>query len=161
MGASHLTPSQTMSCTNDQLDYLFQHLILPSRLPGHDDTLATNEEFLINFVIQSLSRFRELSDENDEAVTNHCISMLKSMRDARDSNGYLDSRSVQNSLKRLSEQEMQPKVRKAQQMHNEKRDTTDPRIVTELLTSLLRGAGSPAEIKAVQKRTREEVSGSG
>ncbi|KAF5540059.1 hypothetical protein FNAPI_10599 [Fusarium napiforme] len=54
--------------------------------------------------------------------------------------------------------EMQLKVRKAQQMHNEERDTTDPRIVTGLLTSFLQGAGSPVEIKAVQKRTREEVS---
>ncbi|KAF5580557.1 hypothetical protein FPANT_9293 [Fusarium pseudoanthophilum] len=204
--------------------------------------MASSEEFLINFVIQSLSRFRELSNENDEAVTNHCISMLRNTRDARDSNGYLDSRSVQASFKRLPEQvdaasmyhiteqnagliirksessysfetfelsptnratmttkgrlirefpatateisakdfndssfqevltqtlvkmshqavaEMQPKVEKAQQMHNEERDTTDPRIVTELLTSFLRGAGTPAEIKAVQKRTREEVS---
>ncbi|KAG5749627.1 hypothetical protein H9Q70_007719 [Fusarium xylarioides] len=242
MDTSHQTPGQTLSCTNEQLDYLFHHLILPSKLPGHDDTLATNEEFLINFVIQSLTRFKELSDEDDDAVTNHCISMLKNTRDARDSSGSLDSRSVQNSFKRLSEQaeaasmyhiteqnagliirrlessysfetfelsptnratmttkgrlirefpatatevsakdfndssfqevltktlvkmshqavaEMQPKVRKAQQMHNEERDTTDPRIVTELLTSFLRGAGSPAEIKAVQKRTREEVS---
>ncbi|KAF4493821.1 hypothetical protein FAGAP_10050 [Fusarium agapanthi] len=242
MDASNQTPMQTMSCTTEQLDYLFHHLILPSKLPGHDDTLATNEEFLINFVIQSLSRFRDLSDEDDDAVTNHCISMLKNTRDARDSNRHLDCRSVQNSFQRLSEMEdaasmyyiteqnagliirrletsysfetfelsptnraamatkgrlirefpatatevsakdfndfsfqevltntlvkmshqavtkMQPKVRKAQQMHNEERDTTDPRIVTELLTSFLRGAGTPAEIKAVQKRTREEVS---
>ncbi|KAF5718422.1 hypothetical protein FMUND_5281 [Fusarium mundagurra] len=242
MDASHQTPAQTLSCTNEQLDYLFHHLILPSKLPGRGDTLATNEEFLINFVIQSLTRFRELSAEDDDAVTNRCISMLKNTRDARDSNGYLDARSVQNSFKRLSEQadassmyhiteqnagliirrlessysfetfelsptnraamttkgrlirefpatateisakdfndssfqevltktlvkmshqavaEMQPKVKKAQQMHTEDRDTTDPRIVTELLMSFLRGAGSPAEIKAVQKRTREEVS---
>ncbi|KAF5693005.1 hypothetical protein FDENT_2443 [Fusarium denticulatum] len=242
MDASRPTPAQTLSCTNEQLEYLFHHLILPSKLPGHDDTSATNEEFLINFVIQSLARFQELSDENDDAVTNHCISMLKITRDARDKNGYLDPRSVQNSLKRLSEQadaalmyhtteqnaglmmrrlessysfetfelsptnraamttkgrlirefpttatevsakdfndssfqevltktlvkmshqavaEMQPKIKKAQQMHTEERDTTDPRIVTELLTSFLRGAGTPAEIKAVQKRTREEVS---
>ncbi|KAF5597927.1 hypothetical protein FPCIR_3503 [Fusarium pseudocircinatum] len=242
MDASHQIPVQTLSCTNEQLEYLFHHLILPSKLPGHDDTSATNEEFLINFIIQSLTHFRTLSNEDDDAITNHCIAMLKNMRDARDSNGYLDSRSVQNSLKRLSKQadaasmyhimeqnagliiqklensysfetfelsrsnraamttkgrlirefpatateisskdfndssfqevltkilvkmshqavaEMQPKVKKAQQMHNEERDTTDPRIVTELLTSFLRGAGTPAEIKAVQKRTREEVS---
>lgn len=104
MDESRLTPVQTISCTNDQLDYLFHHLILPSKLPGHDDTLASNEEFLINFIIQSLERFRELSDEDDNAVTNHCISLLKNTRDARDSNLYLDSRSVQNSFKRLSEQ---------------------------------------------------------
>ncbi|KAF5706916.1 hypothetical protein FGLOB1_7270 [Fusarium globosum] len=242
MDESHLTPVQALSCTNDQLDYLFHHLILPSKLPGHNDTLASNEEFLIDFVIQSLTRFGELSGEDDNVVTNHCISLLENTQDARDSNLYLDSRSVQNSFKRLSEQadaasmyhiteqnagliiqrlessysfetfelsptnraamatkgrlirefpatatevyakdfnnscfqevlvkalvkmsrqavaEMQPKVRKAQQMHNEDRDTTDPRIVTELLTSFLRGAGTPTEIKAVQKRTREEVS---
>ncbi|KLO83690.1 uncharacterized protein LW93_472 [Fusarium fujikuroi] len=242
MDESHLTPVQTLSCTNDQLDYLFHHLILPSKLPGHDDALASNEEFLINFVIQFLTRFGELSDEADDLVTNRYIVMLNNTRDARDSNVYLDSRSVQNSFKRLSDQvnaasmyhiteqnagliirrlessysfetfelsptnraavatkgrlirefpataievsakdfndssfqevlaktlvkmshqavaEMQPKVKKAQQMHNEERDTTDPRIVTELLTSFLRGAGTPTEIKAVQKRTREEVS---
>ncbi|CVL10522.1 uncharacterized protein FPRN_12884 [Fusarium proliferatum] len=104
MNESHLTPVQTLSCTNDQLDYLFYHLILPSKLPGHDDALASNEEFLINFVIQSLTHFGELSDEADDLVTNRCIVMLKNTRDARDSNVYLDSRSVQNSFKRLSEQ---------------------------------------------------------
>ncbi|KAF5262938.1 hypothetical protein FOXYS1_6350 [Fusarium oxysporum] len=242
MDASHQTPVQTMLCTDEQLDYLFHHLILPAKVPGHDDTSALNEEFLINFVIQILARFGELSGDDDDLVAKRCISMLKNTRDARDSNGYLDSRSVQNSLKRLSEQadaasmyhiteqnagliirrlessysfqtfelsptnkaamttkgrlirefpvtvtevsakdfnnssfqevltktlvkmshqavaEMQPKVKKAQQMHNEERDTTDPRIVTELLTSFLRGAGTPGEIKAIQKRTREEVS---
>ncbi|SCO06244.1 uncharacterized protein FFNC_11092 [Fusarium fujikuroi] len=104
MDESHLTPVQTLSCTNDQHDYLFHHLILPSKLPGHDAALASNEEFLINFVIQSLTRFGELSDEADDLVTNRCIAMLKNTRDARDSNVYLDSRSVQNSFKRLSEQ---------------------------------------------------------
>ncbi|KAF5620121.1 hypothetical protein F52700_11441 [Fusarium sp. NRRL 52700] len=242
MDASHQPLVQTTSCTDEQFDYLFNHLILPSKLPGHDDTSASSEEFLINFVIHSLKCFRGLLSEDDEAVSNHCIAMLKNTRDARDSNGYLDSRSVLISLKRLSKQadaasmyhiteqnaglmikrlensylfetfelsptnraatstkgrlirefpatatevsakdfndssfqevltktlvkmshqavaEMQPKVRKAQQMHNEDRDSTDPRIVTELLTSFLRGAGTPAEIKAVQKRTREEVS---
>ena len=104
MDASHQTPVQTMLCTEEQLDYLFHHLILPAKLPGHDDTLALNEEFLINFVIQILARFGELAGDDDDLVAKHCISMLKNTRDARDSNGYLDSRSVQNSLKRLSEQ---------------------------------------------------------
>ncbi|KAH7240809.1 uncharacterized protein BKA55DRAFT_705615 [Fusarium redolens] len=242
MDTSHQSPTQAMFCTDEQLDYLFHHLILPAKLPGHDDTFASNEEFLINSTIQTLARFGELSDGDDEVVVRHCISMLKNTRDARDSHGCLDSGTVQNSLKRLSTQadaaslyhiteqnagliirrlensysfqtfelsptnkaamttkgrlirefpatateisaedfnsrsfqdvltrtlvkmshqavaEMQPKVRKAQQMHNEERDTTDPRIVTELLTSFLRGAGTPGEIKTIQKRTREEVS---
>ncbi|KAF5252651.1 hypothetical protein FANTH_2546 [Fusarium anthophilum] len=68
------------------------------------------------------------------------------------------NRAAMTTRGRLAVAEMQPKVKKAQQMHNEERDTTDPCIVTELLTSFLRGAGTPAEIKAVQKRMREEVS---
>ncbi|PNP73712.1 hypothetical protein FNYG_12902 [Fusarium nygamai] len=217
MNASHLTPTQAMSCTNDQLDYLFHHLILPSKLLGHDDTSATSEEFLINFVIQSLARFRESSDENGDAKcpefteevseqagaasmyhiteqnagliinrlrtsysfetfelspTNRAAMTTKGrlIREfpatateisAKDFNDSSFQEVLAKTLVKMSHQavaEMQPKVRKAQQMHNEDRDTTDPRIVTELLTSFLRGAGTPAEIKAVQKRTREEVS---
>ncbi|KAF4445849.1 hypothetical protein F53441_10495 [Fusarium austroafricanum] len=216
-----------MLCTNEQFDYLFHHLILPAKLPGHDDASGSNEAFLITFVLQCLERFAE-SARSDEATCRLCISAMENMRDARDLNGGLDSASVQNSLKRISAHgllirgtnesfcfetfelsptnkaamttkgrlirefpatavevsaedfcnpsfqevltktlvkmshqgvsEMQPKVQKAKQMHDEERDTTDPRIVTELLTSFLRGAGSAVEIKAVQKRTREEVS---
>ncbi|KAF5675373.1 hypothetical protein FCIRC_7357 [Fusarium circinatum] len=79
----------------------------------------------------------------------------------KDFNDSLFQEVLTKILVKMSHQavaEMQPKVKKAQQMHNEERDTTDPRIVTELLTSFLRGAGTPAEIKALQKRTREEVS---
>jgi cysteine synthase len=80
---------------------------------------------------------------------------------AKDFNNSSFQEVLTKTLVKMSHQavaEMQPKVKKAQQMHNEERDTTDPRIVTELLTSFLRGAGTPGEIKAIHKRTREEVS---
>ncbi|KAM0416006.1 hypothetical protein ACHAPT_013033 [Fusarium lateritium] len=48
-------------------------------------------------------------------------------------------------------------VRKAKQDHDEDRDTTDPRIVTELLMSILRGCGKPVVATGVCKNTHEEV----
>ncbi|PHH79060.1 hypothetical protein CDD80_5691 [Ophiocordyceps camponoti-rufipedis] len=67
---------------------------------------------------------------------------------------------VAKTLVRMSQQslsETQHKVVKAGQQHDEERDTTDPRIVTELLTSFLRGLGEPVHVDGVCKNTREEV----
>ncbi|KAF7555952.1 hypothetical protein G7Z17_g1782 [Cylindrodendrum hubeiense] len=54
-------------------------------------------------------------------------------------------------------QEMKGKAWKADQEHDEDRDTTDPRIVTELFTSILQGAGKQARVRGIRKNTREEV----
>ncbi|UKZ64306.1 uncharacterized protein TrAtP1_005525 [Trichoderma atroviride] len=50
-----------------------------------------------------------------------------------------------------------PKTKKAKQLHNEERDTVDPKIVTELLYGYLRGMGSEAHVSGITKHTREEV----
>ncbi|KAF9769646.1 hypothetical protein IL306_012919 [Fusarium sp. DS 682] len=66
-----------------------------------------------------------------------------------------------NTLVKMSHQrvsEAQPKARKAGKDHHEDRETTDPRIVTELLTSVLRGAGKLVEVEGIRKNTREEIS---
>ncbi|KAF4333347.1 hypothetical protein FBEOM_12860 [Fusarium beomiforme] len=228
-------------CTGEHLEYIFKHLILPTKVPGRDDSSASNEEFLIAFVLKCLEQFARLSESDDEIISKQCLPMLENMRDARGSRGFIDSTGVKDSLKKISAEgtsslyhiteqnagllirktgdsfcfhtfelsptnkaamttkdrlirefpatatevsgedfnnpsfqdvltrtlvkmdhqavaEMQPKVKKAQQMHDEERDTIDPRIVTELLTSFLRGAGTSVEIKAIRKHTREEVS---
>ncbi|TFA98909.1 hypothetical protein CCMA1212_009268 [Trichoderma ghanense] len=54
-------------------------------------------------------------------------------------------------------QETIPKARKAMQDHDESRETNDPRIVTELLSSFLQGAGHPTAVPGVSKNTREDV----
>ncbi|KAF4983726.1 hypothetical protein FZEAL_942 [Fusarium zealandicum] len=54
-------------------------------------------------------------------------------------------------------QEMKKKVKKAKQQHDEDRDTVEPRIVTELLTSILRGMGKSIDVSGICKNTREEV----
>lgn len=50
----------------------------------------------------------------------------------------------------------QPQVRKSTQYHNEDRDTTHPKIVTELLFAYLAYVAEPAEDHALWKNTREE-----
>lgn len=54
-------------------------------------------------------------------------------------------------------EEMKTKVKKALEMHNEDRETTHPRIVTELLASFLRGIGEQVSVPRIRKNTREEV----
>ncbi|GAB0146158.1 hypothetical protein EsHS_00006568 [Epichloe bromicola] len=52
----------------------------------------------------------------------------------------------------------QPEVKKAQQMHEERRDTTDPMMVTEfLMTVLVAHGGKPSDTTTIGKSTREEV----
>ncbi|KAF5023030.1 hypothetical protein F66182_4914 [Fusarium sp. NRRL 66182] len=66
-----------------------------------------------------------------------------------------------NTMVKMSHQtasETQQKVMKAQQSHNEERDTTDPRLVAELLTSMLRGVGKSVKVIGISKNTREEIS---
>ncbi|KAG4253839.1 hypothetical protein FPRO03_14239, partial [Fusarium proliferatum] len=81
------------------------------------------------------------------------------------SSGDFESQAFQevltNTLVKMSHQkisEAQPKARKAGKDHHEERETTDPRIVTELLTSILRGIGKLAEVRGICKNTREEIS---
>lgn len=64
------------------------------------------------------------------------------------------------TLAKMSHQvvaETVPQTIKAEQSHDEERDTTDPRIVTEFLMSFLRANGSAAQVSGMWKRTREEV----
>ncbi|KAK7414002.1 hypothetical protein QQX98_007113 [Neonectria punicea] len=60
-------------------------------------------------------------------------------------------------MSRQSEQEMKAKARKANQDHEEDRDTINPRVVTELLTGFLLGLGEQVDVPGVCKNTREEV----
>ncbi|RBR20353.1 uncharacterized protein FIESC28_05317 [Fusarium coffeatum] len=66
-----------------------------------------------------------------------------------------------NTLVKMSYQkvaEAQPTARKSRADHHEERETTDPMIVNELLTSFLRGVGVQAHINGIRKNTREETS---
>jgi hypothetical protein len=56
-----------------------------------------------------------------------------------------------------SAKEAKMQARKAGQSHDEERDTTHPKMVTELLISILRGVGRPVNVEGIEKKTREEV----
>ncbi|KAK7985571.1 hypothetical protein PG988_003193 [Apiospora saccharicola] len=69
--------------------------------------------------------------------------------------------SIANTMATMSHQrapDTTPKVKKAGQLHNEERDTTSPKAVTELLASILLSFGSEASVNRIRKHTREEVS---
>ncbi|KAI8962385.1 hypothetical protein F5Y11DRAFT_322850 [Daldinia sp. FL1419] len=51
----------------------------------------------------------------------------------------------------------QPQVKKNNRMHDENRDTTHPKIITELFSAFLLSMGSQVETKKIWKNTREEV----
>ena len=69
--------------------------------------------------------------------------------------------SIANTIATMSYQrapDTTPKVRKAGQSHEEERDTTSPKVVTELLASVLLSFGREAPVQSIRKNTREEVS---
>ncbi|ETS86668.1 hypothetical protein PFICI_00496 [Pestalotiopsis fici W106-1] len=67
---------------------------------------------------------------------------------------------IANTLAKMSHQAvpgMRPQVRKAQQYHDEERDTTKPCVVTEFLSNVLLAFGTQATETSLCKNTREEV----
>lgn len=67
---------------------------------------------------------------------------------------------VAHTLATMSHQpaaDTKPKARKAGRMHDENRDTTHPKMVTELFIGFLGAVGAPVDVPRLSKNTREEV----
>ncbi|KIW67539.1 hypothetical protein PV04_06783 [Phialophora macrospora] len=67
---------------------------------------------------------------------------------------------IAHTLAKMSHQpavDTKPKARKAGHMHDEDRDTTHPKIVTELFMGFLSPIGKPVDVLHLWKNTREEV----
>ncbi|KIW82284.1 hypothetical protein Z517_05311 [Fonsecaea pedrosoi CBS 271.37] len=67
---------------------------------------------------------------------------------------------VAHTLAKMSHQlvvDTKPKARKAGRMHDENRDTTHPKMVTELFMGFLGPVGTPMDVSRLSKNTREEV----
>ena len=72
--------------------------------------------------------------------------------------GFIDT--IASTIAKMSEQSVagtKSKVRKAGQEHDEDRDTTHPKTITELFMSFLRPLCIAIENSQIQKNTREEV----
>jgi hypothetical protein len=243
---------------SEAFDYLFHHIFLPQKLPGHEDDSASNVASLISFVLRSLQRFLIESRPADQVATRSCISMLEMMQKSSDNYGFLDEDGLRQVLRDLSLSGMchlsplprdllttisdsvaafhvaaqnagilirrtgttvcfetfelsptneavtstrgrlvrrfpatatevslddfqdegfqcaltktlvkmsfqtapdtRPTARKAGQDHTEERDSTNPRIVTELLTSILAAVGKHVSAQGICKNTRQEIS---
>lgn len=71
---------------------------------------------------------------------------------------FLDT--ITDTLAKMSHQPAYgttPMVKKAGQMHQEDRDTTHPKMVTELLAAYLRSVGETVSVSSIQKNTRQDV----
>ncbi|TDZ21687.1 hypothetical protein Cob_v005405 [Colletotrichum orbiculare MAFF 240422] len=80
-----------------------------------------------------------------------------SLKNARE-DGFITTLAA--TLSKMSTQpcaETKPKVKKAGQLQDENRDTTHPKMVTELLNAFLTAVGQPAACDRIWKNTREEV----
>ncbi|KAI1804470.1 hypothetical protein F4811DRAFT_552846 [Daldinia bambusicola] len=62
-----------------------------------------------------------------------------------------------NTMTHQSAHGAQPRVQKAKEMHEEPRDTTHPKMVTELFSAFLLSVGNQPEVMKIWKNTREEV----
>ena len=72
--------------------------------------------------------------------------------------GFIDT--IASTIAKMSEQSVagtKSKVRKAGQEHDEDRDTTHPKTITELFMSFLRPLCIAIENSQIQKNTRDEV----
>ncbi|TVY48539.1 hypothetical protein LOCC1_G001313 [Lachnellula occidentalis] len=67
---------------------------------------------------------------------------------------------VAQTLAKMSHQaamKTQPQAKKAGKMHDEARDTTHPKMVTELFMAFLGSVGEPVDVSRLWKNTREDV----
>ncbi|KAI1770978.1 hypothetical protein F4818DRAFT_454894 [Hypoxylon cercidicola] len=67
---------------------------------------------------------------------------------------------VAYALSKMSYQtayDTKPRAKKGGQLHDEDRDTTHPKMITELFSAFLRSMGSPCQVSSIWKNTREEV----
>ncbi|RCI17130.1 hypothetical protein L249_2102 [Ophiocordyceps polyrhachis-furcata BCC 54312] len=226
--------------SEEALDFFINHLFLPPKLPGGDDSTPAKESALIELVLDALTQFLPEADADCETAIVAATSLIGNLRTARDKDGVLQKTGVlkafddvasseaaaafqvtaQNAavllrkadgsaifeffelsptnsaalastgrlvrrfpatairlsqhvfeqsefqsvvattLVKMSIQpvsDMKHKVAKAKQKHDEDRDTTDPRLVTELLMSFLGGVGEQIKIDPLCKNTREDV----
>ncbi|KAI2469049.1 hypothetical protein F4781DRAFT_395603 [Annulohypoxylon bovei var. microspora] len=68
--------------------------------------------------------------------------------------------SVADTLVKMSQQTAhgtQPQVKKANKMHDEDRDTTHPKMVTDFFSAVMSFLGRPVDVACIRKHTREEI----
>ncbi|KAK1980119.1 hypothetical protein LZ30DRAFT_595422 [Colletotrichum cereale] len=107
----------------------------------------------------------ELSPTNESVITTKGrlrrsfpgTAVSISLDTAREPGFYKTLAATLAKMSAQSAPDTQPKVEKAGQSQDEYRDTTHPKMVTELLNAFLQAVGRPLEGTRIWKNTREEV----
>ncbi|KAK5993504.1 hypothetical protein PT974_06936 [Cladobotryum mycophilum] len=68
------------------LQYFFYHICLPSKLPNGDDTSASSDSSLIEYALETLSKFLLETDAKYHAAIQTAMSMIANMLAGRDQN---------------------------------------------------------------------------
>ncbi|KAI0404731.1 hypothetical protein F4802DRAFT_218327 [Xylaria palmicola] len=229
-----------MASNSDNLQYTFNHLFLPSKLPQQDDYNARCETSLLSTTIEGLNEWRDCTDPAYRGQADAAISSIRNMKRAySEVDGSLNEGEIISLLAQLTEdtpiplyvwkqnagvlisrqsnrilfdifevwptneetmttkgrlrrsfpgvavvldesdfqqnqfqktiahtladmsrypvEAMQPKVKKADSILPEARDTNHPGTVSELLVGFLRSIGKAAECPAIAKNMRDDV----
>ncbi|KAH9906006.1 hypothetical protein F4778DRAFT_802433, partial [Xylariomycetidae sp. FL2044] len=175
MGSIH-EKLEAIDLCQDNIQYIINHVFLPPYLPQRNDYATRHEECLVHATLDGLRAFKQQVCVEQLPAVESAVYMINNLWKAHDFSvdhtvvnpetllaalRQLNQRA--DALCRMSRQEFCgaiPVVCKAAQQHREVRDTTHPKVITELFSAFLRSLGTVVEVqdlKNITKNTREEV----
>lgn len=92
--------------SSKMLDYAFNHLFLPPKLPNGDDRSPTNELCLIELVRDCLNEFLPKTDPINHDTINSAVALMKNIHTATGLDGYLQEDGVKAVLKQIGPHSM-------------------------------------------------------
>lgn len=81
------------------LNYIINHVFLPSKLPQKDDSNATKGASLVKEVLLALRSFQDSIPEQERSEWIPCIKMVGNMLEIRDHFGGLVAKKVETTLR--------------------------------------------------------------
>lgn len=86
----------------NQLEFLFNNLFLPPKLPRGHDGSGGKEAALVDLVLDSLRHFLNEADAEYEKAIKASISLMENLRASRECQGHLQATGVLKTLKRVA-----------------------------------------------------------
>lgn len=87
--------------SRDAILYLFHHVFLPANVPQKDDYNTEYEVILLDRVVESLCRFKELAPSQHVDTLDSVTTMITRLRKIHESQGYVNERELGNALAQL------------------------------------------------------------
>lgn len=89
------------SLSSKELEYIFNHVFLPPKLPNGDDASPTNELCLIELVRDCLTVFLPKTDPKDHEAIKRAVTLMKNIHSSTSLDGYLQEDGVRAVLKQI------------------------------------------------------------